>query len=118
MSVASKSPKGVLRVAYQTGCRSLEDYSHPSSPHTYTQPQLFACLVLKVFLGMDYRGIYRFLDDFSEARKLIGLCRAPHFTTLQKACHRLLRQEQVARLLEQTINEHERIKKKEALLKA
>ena len=32
-------------------------------PKKFTQPQLFACLVLKTFFQTDYRGVVVFLND-------------------------------------------------------
>src|SRR6266850_1978410 len=55
MAATSKSPKKVLLVGYLIGKLALPDYAHKFSPKTYTQPQLFACLVLKEFLHRDYR---------------------------------------------------------------
>lgn len=52
---------------------------------------------------MDYRGISAFLREFSEAREVIELLDAPHFTTLQKACQRLLKRREAMRLLEGTL---------------
>ena len=63
MSTTSKSPRKVLLVAYATGMEALAVYSHPCSPKTFTQPQLFACLVLKAFLRVDYRGVADLLED-------------------------------------------------------
>lgn len=103
-----KSPKKILLTAYIAGKRTLDDYSHPSSPRLYTQSQLFACLVLKTFLGMDYRAISVFLSDFSEAREMIGLKRVPHYTTLQKACQRLLKQGVAVKLLDTTVRMHQK----------
>ncbi len=105
MSTSSKSPKEVFLEAYKVGVGVFPLYSHESSPHKYTQPQLFACLVLKTFLKMDYRGVVKFLEDFSEVRELINLKGATHFTTLQKACRRLLERSSAKRLLEQTLEE-------------
>jgi len=39
----------VLLVAYEIGTDALSTYSHPCRAKTYTQPQLFACLVLMRF---------------------------------------------------------------------
>ena len=57
MSTTSKSPRKVLRVAYHVGTQTLRDYPHRFSPKKFTQPQLFACLVLKEFLRLDYRKL-------------------------------------------------------------
>ncbi len=40
------------------GQLAFRDYAHKYSPKKFTQPQLFACLVLKEFLRFDY-GIWR-----------------------------------------------------------
>ena len=57
MVATSKSPRKILTVGYLIGKLALPDYAHKFSPKTYTQPQLFACLVLKEFLHRDYRGM-------------------------------------------------------------
>jgi len=81
----------VGRLAVVTGNWVLPQYAHRFSPHTYTQPQLFACLVLKVFFKMDYRGFAIHLGEHSDLRVVLGLKQVPHFTTLHKASQRLLR---------------------------
>ncbi len=86
----SKSPRRVLQVAYESACRALPAYRHKFSPRKYTQPQLVACLALKEFLRLDYRGIAVYLADHSDFARLIALKTIPHFTTLQKAAQRLL----------------------------
>jgi hypothetical protein len=99
MSTTSKSPRKVLVVAYVIGRESLPEFSHRFSPKKFTLPQLFACLVLKSFLKVDYRGVVEFLNDCPELRRSIGLENVPHFTTLQKACQRLMRLPALERLL-------------------
>ena len=96
--LTSKSPRKVAMVALAAGMEAFSDYSHKFSPHKFTQPQLFACLVLKEFEKKDYRGIAQLLEDWVELRQLIGLRRVPHFTTLHKASRRLLRRLSRARL--------------------
>ncbi|HVV71833.1 MAG TPA: hypothetical protein VHI52_10100 [Verrucomicrobiae bacterium] len=86
-------------VALAAGKEAFSDYSHRYSPHKFTQPQLFACLVLKEFEKKDYRGVWQLLLDCSDLRQAIGLTRVPHWTTLQKASVRLLRQSKVRRVL-------------------
>jgi hypothetical protein len=102
MSTTSKSPKDVLRTAYQIGHRSLKPYSHRFSPKKFTQYQLFAILVLKAFLKTDYRGVVQHLCDCGELRATIELTKVPHFTTLQKASRRLLATTPVRDLLDET----------------
>jgi hypothetical protein len=81
----------VAREALTTGNWVFRQYAHRFSPHTYTQPQLFACLVLKVFFKTDYRGLSTLLSEHSDLRRVLLLSKVPHFTTLQKASRRLLR---------------------------
>ena len=70
---------------------ALPAYSHPCSPKTFTQHQLFAMLALKEFMRCDYRKATALLQDCPELCEAIGLKEVPHYTTLQKASKRLLR---------------------------
>src|SRR5947209_12079163 len=85
MSTFTKSSVRVARRALAAGQAALRPYADKYSPKKYTQPQLFACLVLKVFRKTDYRGIEQDLADFSDLRGALGLPGAPHWTTLHKA---------------------------------
>ena len=80
----------MLQAALAAARRALPAYSHRNSPKTFTQHQLFACLVLKNFLKADYRGVVAHLRDAPSLAEAIGLEQVPHFTTLQKAAKRLL----------------------------
>ena len=77
----------------------LRDYSHRYSPKKFTQPQLFACLVLKEFYRLDYRKLTGLFRDAPELAQAIGLKSTPHFTTFQKAAERLLRSGGAGQLL-------------------
>ena len=103
MSITSKSPKDVLLSAWCVALQSLRAYSHRFSPKKFTQHQLFACVVLKEVMKLDYRGITALLADSPELAKSICLRVVPHFTTLQKASRRLLRCRRANRLLDETI---------------
>jgi hypothetical protein len=103
MGKLSKSPLRVAREALTAATRSLPYYAHRFSPHIYTQPQLFTCLVLKTFFKTDYRGIVAILEDMPELCALLELKAVPHFTTLQKAGQRLLSLSRVRRLLGHTV---------------
>jgi hypothetical protein len=87
----SKSPKKVLQTACATAQQALPQYAHRSSPKKFTQPQLFACLVLKEFQKLDYRGVWQMLLDCPDLCRAIELRVVPHGTTLQKAADRLLK---------------------------
>jgi hypothetical protein len=101
--ISSKSPRKVAMVALAAGREAFSDYSHPFSPHKFTRPQLFACLVLKEFERKDYRGVTQLLLDCADLREAIGLRSVPHYTTLQKASLRLLRVDRVRRALADTV---------------
>jgi hypothetical protein len=103
MAATSKSPRKILLVGYLVGKLALPDYGHKCSPKTYTQPQLFACLVLKEFLHRDYRGVEELLKDTPELASVIELRQVPDHSTLQKAAKRLLRAEFASRLLDMTV---------------
>ncbi len=80
----------MARAALATGQQALTDYAHRFSPKKYTQPQLFACLVLKRYFKVDYRGIMAYLQDMPTICQTLELTSVPHWTTLQKAERRLL----------------------------
>jgi hypothetical protein len=85
-------------------------YSHRFSPKKFTQPQLFACLVLKEFCRRDYRGVVALLEDLPDLCREIDLQDVPHFTTLQKAAKRLLRIQFVRPLLSATLQQARKCK--------
>lgn len=103
MSTTSKSPRKVALAALEVGKDALPDYAHPCSPKTYTQPQLFTCLVLKQFFKTDYRGIADYLQDMPRVCAAIGLERVPHWTTVEKAHKRLLKLPLVRQLLDASL---------------
>ena len=87
----TKSPLALAKEALAAATEVLGPYSHPFSRHDFTQAQVFAILVLRQFFQTDYRGIVALLADSSDLRKVLSLNKLPHFTTLQKAQHRLLK---------------------------
>lgn len=103
MSQTSKSPRRVALVALAVAKDALPAYSHRFSPKTFTQHQLFACLVLKQFFRTDYRGVVAILQEHSDLRKTLELKKVPHFTTIQKAGRRLLGNASAQRLLDATV---------------
>src|SRR5688572_22684874 len=95
----TKSPKKVLRLAKYIGDQALKQYSHKFSPKTFTQPQLFACLVLKEFLQLDYRKVEALLEDCEELRKVIELRHTPDHSTLHQADKRIMASQKFHALL-------------------
>lgn len=100
----TKSPRRVLVFAYVIGGWALPAYAHRYSPKKFTQPQLFACLVLKEFLRLDYRKLSAVLTDCPEWCAAIDLECVPHYTTFQKAAARLLISKLARRTLHWTIH--------------
>ena len=112
VSITSKSPLAVIRTALHVARASLPAYSHVSSPKKFTQHQLFACLVLKSFLRLDYRGVVAHLVDCPSLVEAIGLDHIPHYTTLQKAARRLLTVPHARKLLATTVRRHMKRRKR------
>lgn len=90
-------------MAYDVAKEALPLYAHRFSPKKFTQHQLFACLVYKDFMKLDYRGVAAHLEDTPDLRAVIELDVVPHFTTLQKAADRLLPKRPASRLLDATV---------------
>jgi len=87
----TKSPKRILEMGLACAERALPRFAHRYSPKKFTQHQLFACLGLKEFLKLDYRGVRQLLIDSPDLCRTIQLHEVPHWTTLQKAADRLLK---------------------------
>ena len=86
----SKSALCVAREALAVGRAALPAYGSRFSRRDYTQPQLFALLVLKQFLRVDYRGVVVLLAEWRDLRDALGLRKVPHYSTLAHAARRLL----------------------------
>jgi hypothetical protein len=86
----SKSAVRVARKALAVGRAALPEYGSRYSRRDYTQPQLFALLVLRQFLRTDYRGVVTLVAEWSELRRALGLVKAPHYSTLAHASRRIL----------------------------
>ena len=64
-------------------------YSCKFSKKTYTQNQLLTVFLLKEFLAKDYRDTVELIEIMDSIRQRIELDEIPHFTTIQKFCHRI-----------------------------
>jgi hypothetical protein len=73
------------------------------SPKKFTQPQLFACLLLTEFLRLEYRKLEAFLRDAPDLAAAIELKKVPDHSSFQKAAKRLLGCAPVAKLLTGTL---------------
>ena len=81
----------LIGIALVVSRRHFARYSHPKSKHTFTQPQLVACLVLKAHLRQTYRGVVDLLAAAAELREALGLLGpVPRHTTLAEFERRAL----------------------------
>jgi hypothetical protein len=85
-----KSPRKVMRFAYELARRCLPPYSGKFSRKDYTLAQLFACLVVREHQKKSYRGIEALLRDSEHWCRQIGMKRVPDHNTLFRAFHFLL----------------------------
>lgn len=72
-----------VRLALRLARRHLADHAHRYAPKKFTQPQLFACLILKAHMGCTYRKTQELLTLMPAVREAVGLREVPRFTTLQ-----------------------------------
>jgi hypothetical protein len=87
---ATRSPVALAKAAFSIAQAALPAYSSPFSRRDFTQPQLYACLVLMEFFRTDYRGIVAYLADLSDLRRALQFQdKIPHYSTLCRAKERL-----------------------------
>ncbi len=99
-----KSPRKVLREAYELALPLLPTYASSFSRHdSFTEPQLFACLVLREHQKKSYRGIEALLADSPSWLADIELDRAPDHNTLCRAFGRLIKRGLMNQMFDQQI---------------
>ena len=115
----SKSPRRVLRVAFDAARAALPAYRHKFSPKKFTQPQLFACLTVKEMLKRSYRSGEALLADCDNWLRDVGLSKAPDHNTLCRAHKELVKPGVVERMMDVSVakardlqRRHRRNKKK------
>ena len=101
--ISSRSPRKVLRTAHRLARRVLPDYSSRFSCHTFTLPQLFACLVIREFFGLSYRRAEHLLRDSPQWLGDLGMAAAPDHNTLWRAMGFLIRARQANRMLDRQV---------------
>lgn len=95
----TKSAVRVAQAAYRMGQELLPRYGRPRAPRRYTQPQLYALLIVRAYLDLDYRGLTTLVREWGELRRVLGLHEVPHYSTLCYAEHRLLGEKRGTRTL-------------------
>ena len=68
----------------------LPAYAHKYSPQRYTLPQLAACVLLKEYCRLDWRGIQAWLKLSPPLCQCLGLQRVPDYSTLWNFAQRWL----------------------------
>ena len=91
------------RIAYEVARRSLPDRRHRFAPKRYTQPQLLACVLVKEYLGLDYRTAHETLELSPPLREAFGLTTVPDHTTLWRFARDGATPEVVAQALTETV---------------
>ncbi|MEM1044060.1 MAG: transposase [Bacteroidota bacterium] len=69
-------------LAHSVAERTLPARAHKFAPERYTQPQLLACLLVKEYLGLDYRTAQETLELSDGLREALGLTAVPDYSTL------------------------------------
>jgi hypothetical protein len=87
----TKSPVNLCLTALEVAEAALPAYSSRRSRKDFTQHQLFAILVLRLFFKTDYRGICELLEELRDLREALDLKKVPHYSTLCHAEKRLLK---------------------------
>lgn len=83
--ITSKSPRKVLKLAYELGQQVLAPHASRFSRKDFTRAQLFACLVLREHQRKSFRGIEALLLDSPQWLAQIDLDKAPDHNTLCRA---------------------------------
>src|SRR5688500_18951192 len=95
-----KSPRKVMRMAYELGRRCLPAHTSKFSRHDFTLPQLLACLVVREHQNKTYRGIEALLRDARHWCRAIGMKRVPDHATLHRAWRVIVRHAKLRRMLD------------------
>ncbi|MGH8712067.1 MAG: transposase [Burkholderiales bacterium] len=77
-------------LAHQLAQGILPAYAHKCSPRRFRLPQLAACVLLKEYRQLDWRGIEALLTLSPPLRRTLRLKRAPDYSTLWRFARRWL----------------------------
>jgi len=90
---------GFATLARQLAEATLPRFAHKFSPQRFTLAQLAACVLLKEYRQLDWRGIEALLELSPLLRRALGLRRTPDFSTLWRFTQRWLNAGRLGRLL-------------------
>lgn len=88
------------RLAYRLAGHVLPPYGSKFSPKKFTQPSLLACLCLKEYLKLDYRGLEALLVSAAELRAAVGLRTVPDHSTFHWFARHQVRPRLLVQVLE------------------
>jgi hypothetical protein len=77
------------RIAYALAKQRVPRYSHPKSPHHFTQPQLVACVLLMFQMDVSYRDMEEWLLASDSVCQVLELGHVPDHSTLSRAFKKL-----------------------------
>ncbi|MDW8327442.1 MAG: transposase [Anaerolineales bacterium] len=77
------------QLAYRAAQATFPKFRHKKSKKTFTQPQLIACVLLKMYLNVGYRDGEDRLRATDQVRQVLELQTVPDHTTLHRAFGRL-----------------------------
>src|SRR5688572_25014573 len=91
MRSMTKSPLDLVKMALSVGNQGLSLYSCPVSRKDFTQPQLFALLVLRQFFQAGDRQTVLAVAAWTELQEAVCLRNVLHWTALENADSLLFR---------------------------
>ena len=77
------------RLAYGLAQQIVPRYRHRNSPHTYTQPQLVACVFLGFYVDRSYRDLEEWLLASDRICRVLELKDVPSYSTLCRSFQQL-----------------------------
>ena len=94
MAMTKKQPKEsqyvrVARLAYELTQAIYPLYTHKNSPKTFTQPQLAAWVLLKVYLNLSYRNTEEWLLASDKVCEALELTEVPDHSTISRMYSRM-----------------------------
>jgi len=91
------------RLAYQVACRQIPPYGSKFAPKKFTQPSLLACLCLKEYLKLDYRGLEALLVSAGELRAAVDLRAVPDHSMFHWFARHKVKPTMLDRMLKTTL---------------
>ena len=92
-----------VELAHQAARCCLPVYAHKYSPQRFTLPQWAACVRLKEYRQLDWRGIKALLELSPPLRRCLRLQAVPDYSTRWRFAQRWLKASRVGQCLEQVL---------------